>query len=60
MQMRKEEIVKKGAELNIPFALSWSCYYREDFACGECASCNLRLNGFKKAGIKDPIKYLKV
>ena len=54
IKMTKEDIVKKGIELDIPFELSWSCYYREDYACGECDSCKLRLNGFKKAGIDDP------
>ncbi len=57
ISMTKEDIVRKGAELCIPFELSWSCYYSEEAACGVCASCELRLNGFKKAGINDPIKY---
>jgi len=53
----KEEIVKKGIELNAPFHLTWSCYKNEDEACGECDSCALRLRGFQKAGVEDPIKY---
>ena len=53
----KEEIVKKGIELNAPFHLTWSCYKNEDEACGECDSCALRLRGFQKAGVDDPIKY---
>ena len=53
----KEEIVKKGIELNAPLHLSWSCYQNEDEACGVCDSCALRLRGFQKAGIEDPIKY---
>ena len=57
--MTKDEIVKKGIELKIPFELSWSCYYSNDIACGECESCKLRLKGFAKAGINDPIKYVK-
>ena len=55
----KEDIVRKGIELNIPFELSWSCYYENDIACGVCPSCLLRLEGFQKAGINDPIKYKK-
>jgi 7-cyano-7-deazaguanine synthase len=53
----KEEIVRKGMELNAPFHLTWSCYKNEDLACGECDSCALRLRGFQKAGVEDPIKY---
>ena len=53
----KEEIVRKGIELNAPFHLTWSCYKNEDEACGECDSCALRLRGFQKAGVEDPIRY---
>lgn len=53
----KKDIVLKGIELGVPFHLTWSCYKNEDFACGECDSCVLRLKGFKQAGIKDPILY---
>ena len=58
IHLKKFEIVKKGAELNAPFELSWSCYKNEDKACGECDSCALRLKGFQQAGIEDPIEYI--
>ena len=57
IQLSKAEIVKKGLELNAPLQLSWSCYRSEDFACGACDSCALRLRGFAQAGVKDPIFY---
>jgi 7-cyano-7-deazaguanine synthase len=53
----KEDIVRKGIELNAPLHLTWSCYQNEEEACGVCDSCALRLRGFQKAGIEDPIKY---
>lgn len=53
----KEEIVKKGIELNAPLHLTWSCYKDEETACGVCDSCALRLRGFQKAGVEDPIPY---
>lgn len=59
IMMKKKEIVSKAVELNAPLELTWSCYAREDIACGECDSCALRLRGFKEAGTKDPIEYLK-
>lgn len=59
IELSKAEIVKKGLELNAPLYLSWSCYRSEDFACGTCDSCALRLRGFEIAGVKDPIEYKK-
>ncbi|HET9409741.1 MAG TPA: 7-cyano-7-deazaguanine synthase QueC [Candidatus Sulfotelmatobacter sp.] len=55
--MRKAEIVRLGLELGAPFDLTWSCYSREDVACGVCDSCALRLRAFAAAGAKDPIQY---
>jgi 7-cyano-7-deazaguanine synthase len=55
--MRKSEIVRLGLELGAPFDLTWSCYSREDQACGVCDSCVLRLRAFEAAGVKDPIPY---
>jgi 7-cyano-7-deazaguanine synthase len=55
--MHKAEIVRLGLELNAPFDLTWSCYQREDRACGVCDSCVLRLRAFREAGAEDPIPY---
>lgn len=56
--MRKVEIVRLGLELGAPFVLTWSCYSREDRACGVCDSCVLRLRAFREAGAADPIPYM--
>ncbi len=56
--MRKAEIVTLGLELGAPFDLTWSCYSREDQACGVCDSCVLRLRAFASAGAVDPIPYV--
>ena len=55
--MRKHEIVTLGLELGAPFDLTWSCYQREDRACGVCDSCVLRIGAFRDAGAEDPIPY---
>ena len=55
--MTKSEIVRLGTALGVPFELSWSCYEREDEACGLCDSCRLRLRAFEEAGISDPLAY---
>src|SRR5947209_6830288 len=57
--MRKAEIVRLGLELDAPFDLTWSCYSRQDRACGVCESCVLRLHAFREAGAADPIPYLE-
>ncbi|MCZ6626451.1 MAG: 7-cyano-7-deazaguanine synthase QueC [Deltaproteobacteria bacterium] len=59
IQMTKAEIIKKGLELGLDYSLTWSCYdpTSEGLACGHCDSCQLRLKGFKGAGIRDPIRY---
>jgi 7-cyano-7-deazaguanine synthase len=58
--MRKRDIVRLGLELNAPFDLTWSCYSREDRACGVCDSCVLRLRAFHEAGAADPIRYAEL
>jgi len=55
--LRKSEIVRLGLELGAPFHLTWSCYSREDRACGVCDSCILRLRAFREVGANDPIPY---
>jgi 7-cyano-7-deazaguanine synthase len=58
INLRKHEIVRLGLELGAPFDLTWSCYSREDLACGVCESCVLRLRAFEAAGVADPIRYV--
>jgi 7-cyano-7-deazaguanine synthase len=56
--LKKAEIVRLGLEVEAPFELTWSCYSREDVACGVCESCALRLRAFAAAGVSDLIPYL--
>jgi 7-cyano-7-deazaguanine synthase len=58
--MHKSEIVRLGLELGAPFDLTWSCYTKEDRACGVCDSCVLRLRAFHEAGTADPVPYAGV
>ncbi len=57
INMKKEEIVAKAVELKAPLSSSYSCYAQGNIACGVCDSCALRLRGFQKAGLQDPIEY---
>jgi 7-cyano-7-deazaguanine synthase len=60
MRMSKKEIVERGTQLGVDFALTFTCYdpSRDGVACGECDACQLRLRGFAAAGIDDPLPYL--
>ena len=57
IEMKKSEIIRVGMELNAPLNLTWSCYKREDLACGKCDSCLRRLRAFTEAGLPDPVIY---
>ena len=61
IKLSKAEIIRKAVELGVDLSLTHSCYdpTPEGLACGECDSCLLRLKGFREAGIKDPIRYVK-
>lgn len=58
VHLNKAQIVSKALDINVPLNLTWSCYKNEEKACGVCDSCRLRLRGFEKAGVKDPILYI--
>ena len=55
--LTKEEIIKKGIELNIPFKYTWTCVANDKEACGICNPCRGRKEAFEKIGMKDPAKY---
>lgn len=57
VHLSKAQIVSLALEIGVPLELTWSCYEREDAACGLCDSCLLRLKGFAGAGAKDKIPY---
>jgi len=59
VRMAKAEIVRRGHELGVDFALTVSCYDADaqGRACGRCDSCRLRREGFAAAGLADPTRY---
>lgn len=57
IKFSKEQIIKTGNELEVDFTQTHTCYNGDSVACGTCASCSSRIQGFLSAGIKDPIKY---
>ena len=59
LAMSKTQIIQKGIDLGVDFSLTHRCYdpTADLLACGACESCRLRLEGFRTAGLKDPIPY---
>jgi len=59
MALDKAGIVKLGRSLGVDFGLTHSCYDPEPdgVACGACDACQLRLKGFREAGVHDPVRY---
>ncbi|MFC4768134.1 7-cyano-7-deazaguanine synthase QueC [Effusibacillus consociatus] len=55
--LTKAEIVKLGTRVGAPLEFTHSCYLGTDPSCGVCDSCQLRIKGFKEAGVEDPIRY---
>lgn len=56
----KERIIKLGRSLDVDFSKTFSCYCPVEggLSCGQCHSCIERLEGFKTAGITDPLSYV--
>ena len=59
MRKSKADTIKLMEELGglELYKYTHTCYKGERPACGECFACELRLNGFKEAGLKDPLEY---
>lgn len=62
IKMSKQEIIKTGLGLGLDYSSTHSCYDpvilgKKVIACGKCDSCQLRLAGFRDAGIDDPSDY---
>jgi 7-cyano-7-deazaguanine synthase len=61
IHLSKAEIIRRGIELGVDFALTWSCYepQPDGRACGLCDSCLLRHKGFAEAGLRDPVPAVR-
>jgi 7-cyano-7-deazaguanine synthase len=58
IELTKGQIIARGRELGVDYALTHSCYDpRDGAACGRCDACALRRKGFAEAGVLDPTRY---
>jgi 7-cyano-7-deazaguanine synthase len=57
IRLTKAEIIRRGLELGVDYALTYSCYDPDPRGrpCGRCDSCRLRAKGFAEAGVPDPL-----
>jgi 7-cyano-7-deazaguanine synthase len=57
MRIGKHDIVKYGAEVGVPYEMTWSCYKGGDVHCGRCGTCVERKEAFFLAKVEDPTVY---
>lgn len=59
INLSKADIIRRGSELGVDYALTVSCYDPDasGAACGQCDSCLLRKKGFAEAGFPDITRY---
>ncbi len=59
IDLTKAEIIRRGTELGVDYALTHTCYApnSQGVSCGKCDACQLRRKGFAEAGFADPIQY---
>lgn len=53
----KEDLIRRGKELAVPFEKTWSCYAGGEFHCGKCGTCVERKEAFELVGLLDPTEY---
>jgi len=57
INMTKADIAARGAELGVPFDLTWSCYKGREKHCGTCGTCVERREAFQLGSVSDPTEY---
>jgi 7-cyano-7-deazaguanine synthase len=56
-EMDRKKIINLAIELNVPLELTWSCHNKGQKHCGQCYSCEQRLEAFNSLCIKDPVFF---
>ena len=58
LTMSKEDVIRLGASLKVPFELTLSCMQPVNaMHCGRCSKCRERRDAFRTAGMQDPAPY---
>ena len=58
LSMQKEDVIRSGQSLGVPFELTLSCMQPVgDMHCGRCSKCRERRDAFRAIGVEDPARY---
>lgn len=57
--LSKADIARRGAQLGVDYALTYSCYKGGERHCGRCGTCAERREAFRLAGLTDPVLYVE-
>ncbi len=57
VNLRKQDLVRRGRELGVDFSHTWSCYKGGQVHCGRCGTCVERREAFQLANVADPTEY---
>ena len=55
--LTKADIARRGQQLGIDYAETWSCYKGGDRHCGRCGTCVERREALAEAGVDDHTEY---
>jgi len=58
VDMDKGQIAKRGADLGVPFKMTWTCYKGLDLHCGKCGACVERKEAFATQSLPDKTHYM--
>ena len=56
-EITKTDIARRGKQLHVDYAATWSCYKGGEKHCGKCGTCVERKEALRDAGIDDPTEY---
>lgn len=57
IDMDKTSIIARGLEVGVDYSKTWTCYKGLEKACGQCGSCQERLEAFENNNLTDPLEY---
>ena len=55
----RRQVITLASSLEVPIGYTYSCYGGKLGHCGTCEACVIRILSFKRAGYKDPARYLE-
>ncbi|HEX7009683.1 MAG TPA: 7-cyano-7-deazaguanine synthase [Phycisphaeraceae bacterium] len=56
LELNDQQVIELGAQMGVPWGLSWSCAGAGESICRTCPACRRRNTAFTKAGLADPLE----